>query len=306
MLRSLTSCLRASGVPPEWTECTIDDDAKASMQVRIYGAPRKAAAPALVVHFHGGAFVAGSLDSGVTVARLLVSAGAVVVSVDYPLAPAQPFPAAVEAGHAALLWAHRMRTRLAGKDARLFVAGEEAGGNLAAALAMVARDRHLPPLAGQILLSPMLDACVGTASMRSSEAGAAGCRWAEGWCAYLGCGPAAEHPYAIPARALRLSGLPPALVITAGDDPLRDEALVYAERLRVAGAEVNCAVLAEATGWPCSLGLEATAPPRWADPVREALGAFLYGGADEPSHALEPSSSPHSTQSQPRQESFHE
>jgi acetyl esterase len=301
MIRSSISSVRSAGIPPEWTECNIDDGAKTAMRVRVYGSPRESTATALVVHFHGGTFVAGSLDSGVTVARLLASAGAVVVSVDYPLAPAEPFPAAVEAGHRALVWAHRMRTRLAGKDARLFVAGEEAGGNLAAALAMVARDRHHPPLAGQILVSPMLDACVGTASMRSSEAGAAGCRWAAGWCAYLGCGPAAEHPYAIPARALRLAGLPAALVITAEDDPLRDEALVYAKRLEAAGARVSSTVLAEPTGWPCSLGLEAPVPARWADPVREALGAFLYGDADKPRHApLSPD--PIAT----RQESFHE
>jgi len=262
-----------------WIETSIDDAAGRPLRVRIYAAPDRRTGNALVVHFHGGSFVAGSLDSGLTMARLLRASGATVVSVDYPQAPAHPFPAALEAGHAVLLWAFGQRSRLAGKDARLFVAGEEAGGNLAAALAMVARDRHRPPLAGQILVSPMVDARVGTASMRKEHAGSSDCRWAQGWCAYLGCGAGADHPYAMPARALRLAGLPPALVLTAEDDPLHDEALAYALGLERAGVEVQRAVLAAPTGWPCSLGADSSALAQWAEPVRRSLNSFLASGA---------------------------
>ncbi|MCB1954115.1 MAG: alpha/beta hydrolase [Rhodocyclaceae bacterium] len=259
-----------------WTETTLDDGSGTPLRVRIHDTLADRAVGALVVHFHGGSFIAGDLDSGLAMARLLQSAGATVVSVDYPLAPDRPFPAAVESGYAALLWAYRQRSRLAGRDARLFVAGEEAGGNLAAALAMVCRDRHRPVLDGQLLVSPMLDARVGTASMREGHAGASGCRWARGWCAYLGCGAGAEHPYAMPARAERLSGLPPTQILTAEDDPLRDEALAYAQGLEQAGVEVRRAVLAAPTGWPCSLGAPDTGA--WGETMHHHLTEFLAPG----------------------------
>jgi len=128
----------------------------------------------------------------------------------------------------------------------MFVAGEEAGGDLAAAMALMARDRQFPPLAGQILLSPMLDACQGTASLRRSHAGPATCRWAAGWRHYLLDGGGTDHPYAIPGQARRLAGLPPALVLTAADDPLRDEALANRQRLGEAGVPAGAC---ELDGW---------------------------------------------------------
>src|ERR1035437_3473643 len=209
-----------------------------TLGVRLYGRCSALAAsdPApLVVHFHAGAFVAGSLDTGSCIPRLLAQAGAVVMSLDYPLAPAQPFPQAVEAGYAALVWAWKTRHKLAGKGAPIFVAGEEAGGNLAAAVALMARDQQEPALAGQILLSPMLDPSMATASLRSADAGSVGCPWADGWHHYLSRLEQASHPYAAPGNALRLSALPPTLLLTARDDPLRDESLAYPERLRGPG-----------------------------------------------------------------------
>lgn len=268
----------------------IDDqiplDSMRSLQARIYGqrshtaalagaASGRPLAPPLVLHFHAGAFVSGGLDSGALVAGLLVEAGAVVVSIDYPLAPAQPFPAAIEAGLAALEWAYRQRGRLAGPAAGLWVAGEEAGGNLAAAVAAMARDRQQPPLAGQILLSPMLDTCVATASLRKAQAGPVGCRWADGWHDYLAGPDDAIHPYAAPGRALRLAGLPPTLLVTAEDDPMRDETRAYAERLREAGVRVEQALLSAPTGWPCAFMQTPQAEPPWATPLRESLRRFL-------------------------------
>jgi len=252
------------------SETLIRLDAAAPLSARVQ---RGGDGSALVLHLHGGAFVAGMPECGCPVAALLAEAGAVVVSLDYPLAPAHPFPQAIEAAYAALGWVVRHRRRFAAADARLFVAGEEAGGNLAAAVAAMVRDRDGPPLAGQLLLSPMLDACVGTASLRRVHAGPVGCPWADGWRQYLPQAGDASHPYATPGRSMRLAGLPPTLLLTAIDDPLCDETRAYAQRLRDAGVEVREAVLPFATGWPASYRKTAAAP--WADEVREQARRFL-------------------------------
>ncbi|RXT52369.1 hypothetical protein B6S44_16405 [Bosea sp. Tri-44] len=204
----------------------------------------------LVVHLHGGTFDTGTLASGEAVATTLAEAGAIVISLPYPLAPANPFPQALEATYAALEKIARDKARWVGKHAPLYVAGEEAGGNLAAALAMMARDRHGPALAGQILFSPMLDSCLGTYSFRNAEAGPVGCRWADGWHAYLGSPEKAAHPYAAPVNAARLSGLAPALIVTAEDDLLRDESITYAGRLKAAGVDTTIRVVGAPSRWP--------------------------------------------------------
>ena len=234
---------------------------------RTYGARAgrvAAGTPArpLVLHFHGGNFACGDLDDGRCVARLLVEAGAAVVSMAYPLAPLHPFPDAIEVGHEALVWLYRQRAKLAGRGAPVYLAGEEAGGNLVASLALIARDRAHPPLAGQLLLSPMLDPCVGTASMREAttdDAEASGCKYFQGWKDYLQRPRDAEHPYAVPGGARRLADLAPTLVLAGQDDPMRDEALAYAKRLHDAGIPVSSQVLASAQGWPEALADPATA-----------------------------------------------
>jgi acetyl esterase len=225
-----------------------------SMPVRVYGQRARRAAP-IVLHLHGGAFVGGSLESGRTISTLLADAGAVVISADYLLAPRNPFPAPLQQAFGALSWLYRNRAQWGGKRSGIFVAGEEAGANLAAGLALMARDQQAPPLAGQILLSPMLDPCMATRSLRQAEAGPVGCMWADGWHQYLGSAERAAHPYAAPLGSSRLAGLAPALVITAQDDPMRDESLSYARRLRESGVSVQEHVLAGPTGWPNSLGL---------------------------------------------------
>lgn len=217
---------------------------------RLYVPAEVPDAAGLVLHLHGGHFNSGSLAEGEAVATALTEAGAVVFSLAYPLAPALRFPDTLESIYGVLEVLARGRARWTTRKAPLYVAGEEAGGNLAAALAMMARDRGGPTLAGQILLSPMLDSCLGTASLRGVQAGPVGCRWADGWADYLGTPDRAAHPYAAPLQATRLSGLPPALLISAQDDPMRDEAAQYAARLGHAGVTVRHVELPAPTRWP--------------------------------------------------------
>ncbi|MFT3955706.1 MAG: alpha/beta hydrolase [Piscinibacter sp.] len=265
--------IRSSSAAGTWRDESVEVSGAAPLALRVYGCAERCAGMPLVLHFHAGAFVAGGLDEGAAVAGLLVDAGAAVASLAYPLAPEHPFPQAIEAGYAALQWLERQRRRLAVTRAPLFVAGEEAGGNLAAAVAMMARDRAGPELAGQILLSPMLDVCVGTASQRDAKAGPVGCRWADGWRAYLARGADALHPYAAPGSAQRLAGLPPTLLASAADDPLRDETLAFAARLRDAGVPATLALIDGATGWPRSY--QAGTPGPWAASLGRHLNRFL-------------------------------
>ena len=261
-------------------EDSVIDLPGVSLPVRLYGQRASAAGAPLVVHFHGGAFTSGTLDCGTKVAHLLCKAGARVVSVAYPLAPECRFPASVDAAYEALVWAAAKRNRLAGPGARVFVAGEEAGGNLAAVMAMMSRDRHKPELAGQILISPMLDPCMATASLREAGVGQPGCTWAEGWKRYLRDVGDADHPYASPSASTRLGHLPPALVLTTADDPLRDEALCYAHRLKGAGVPVTEVVLACGADWPGALmegdAAELDSPCAWAERSLEHLRRFMH------------------------------
>jgi len=237
-----------------WTEHTIETAQGARVPVRVYG-KRTGVAP-VALHLHGGAFTGGSVADSGRVPALLSEAGAVAVSAEYPLAPAQRFPHALEAMFDVLGALQRCCGEWASRRSRIFVAGEEAGGNLAAALALMARDRRAP-LAGQILFSPMLDPVMGTCSLRSAQVGAVGCPWADGWHAYLGSPDKAAHPYAAPLDATRLTGVAPALIISAQDDPLRDESEAYARQLRKAGVQVQHHVLPAPTNWPFALSAPA-------------------------------------------------
>jgi acetyl esterase len=206
------------------------------LRVRVYTPHGEPPFP-IVVWFHGGGWVVGTLDTFDPICRALAAAvPAVVVAVDYRLAPEHRFPAAVEDCYAATLWASRNAVALGGAQQRLAVAGDSAGGNLAAVVALGARDRGGPAIAFQLLVCPVMDAAMDTASYREKADGyyltAAGMRWY--WDHYLG-GADGLRPDASPLRAAFFGGLPPALVITAEHDPLRDEGEAYAARLRAAG-----------------------------------------------------------------------
>ena len=142
----------------------------------------------------------------------------------------------------------------------------------------MARDQGHRKLSGQILIGPMLNPCMGTASLRQADAGYGECRWMHGWRAYLGECEDGDHPYAAPANTGRLSGLVPALVVSAEDDPMRDEALAYARAMKRAGVDVQQALIAGPSGWPCSLmklpSLSALQLP-WASALRQKLADFL-------------------------------
>ncbi|PYE88475.1 alpha/beta hydrolase fold domain-containing protein [Phyllobacterium leguminum] len=247
-----------------WTEQMLDSSA-GPVPVRIYRGEDLAKTPPLVLHLHGGAFLDGSAKCGELVASLLADAGAVVVAADYSMAAKEPFPAALQFAYGLLGCLCKERGDFAAKKSSLFVAGEEAGGNLAAGLALKARDVHLGALQGQILLSPMLDPSVATGSFRKAQAGEMNCRWADGWNHYLGFG--ACHPYAAPGYSMRLAGVAPALVLTAQDDPMRDESLNYARRLREAGVMVQDHVLTGKTGWPGAYSDCSGAKPAWGETV---------------------------------------
>ncbi|MFF4238094.1 alpha/beta hydrolase [Actinomadura geliboluensis] len=209
--------------------------------VRIYR-PRGALHPApVLVYFHGGGFVTGGLDNEHE--RCLAFAGEdgiAVVSVDYRLAPEHPFPAGFDDCYAATVWAHAHAAEFGGDPRRVAVGGGSAGGALAAAVALRARDEAGPPLVFQMLLYPVLDDRMETPSMRAFTEPPLFNRADVGhmWRHYLGgraAGGADVPVYAAPARAADLAGLPRAYVLVAEYDPLRDEGLGYAHRLIVAG-----------------------------------------------------------------------
>ena len=198
----------------------------------------------LLMYFHGGGWVICDLDTHDALSRRLANtSGCVVVSVDYRLAPEHKFPVGLEDCYAATVWASENAAELGADDPRVSVAGDSAGANLATVVAMLARDRGGPPLAFQLLVYPVTDCRFDTASYHENADGYLLTREAMQWFwqHYLQDDAQADNPYVSPLRANDLSGLPPAHVITAEYDPLRDEGNAYADRLREAGVAVTLA-----------------------------------------------------------------
>ena len=221
----------------------IPGSAGARVPVRLYWPAGRATAPLpVVVYFHGGGWVLGDLDTHDGVARAMANAvGALVVAVDYRLAPEHRYPAAVEDAYSATVWAAEHAATLGGDPARLAVAGDSAGGNLAAVTALLCVERRTPELAFQLLLYPVTDHDFDTPSYRSSSEQCLltrqHMRWF--WDQYVPDRELRDHPHASPLRADDLAGLPPAHVLTAGMDPLCDEGREYAERLRASGVPTS-------------------------------------------------------------------
>jgi acetyl esterase len=196
----------------------------------------------LLIYFHGGGWVLGSLEShDGTLRELCNAAGCAILAVDYRLAPEHRFPAAVDDCWAAATWAAANADSLEADADRIAVGGDSAGGNLTAVIAQLARDRQGLPLRFQLLVYPATDATTDTPSYRENATGyfleLESMRWF--YDHYLGRDGDRSDPRVSPLRTADLHGLPPALVITAEFDPLRDEGEAYAERLRAAGVPVT-------------------------------------------------------------------
>jgi len=199
----------------------------------------------LIVFFHGGGFVDGDLDESDDFLRCLVLSNPdhVVLASNYTLAKVRPFPAAVEDAHAVLLWAKKNKTKLGWTGKQMVVSGIEAGANLAAVCAMMSRDRGGPPLAGQVLIMPMLDPGLSSCSMRAlptcPELVEVADKCAAAYRGYLPNAADRAHPYASPLQSSRLKNLPPALILSSEDDPLRDEAEQYGSKLIACGIKTT-------------------------------------------------------------------
>jgi acetyl esterase len=242
----LKGCMAASPEPPELQQIAplLIRAPHGSIPARMYRPERLrqrgGAAPALAF-FHGGGWVIGDLDTHDVACRKLAHEGElIVIAVEYRLAPEHKFPAAVEDAIAATQWISENARELGIDAARLSVGGDSAGGNLATVAALSARDRGRPALAGQVLIYPATDFSMSQPSHSEPETSVllthSVIRWFRDH--YL---TGADHAdwRASPARAKTLSGLPPAFVLTAGADPLRDEGADYAQRLKDAGVAVT-------------------------------------------------------------------
>ncbi len=216
-----------------------------NLPVRLYH-PAPGSTLPLVVYFHGGGWVIGDIETVDRPCRALANAaGCVVASVNYRLSPETKFPGPAEDCYAATAWLAAHAAELGADPDRVAVAGDSAGGNLAAVVALMARDRRGPVIAYQLLIYPVTAPAKGTQSASYAENAdgylltRGGMEWF--WDHYLAAAEDDRNPYASPLHAPDLAGLPPAMVVTAEFDPLRDEGQAYARRLREAGVPVRTA-----------------------------------------------------------------
>lgn len=195
----------------------------------------------MMVFFHGGGWMVGDIPSYEHLSRIFANAmQCIVISVEYRLCPEHRFPAGLDDCYAATVWAAEHSAEIGGDPRRIVVCGDSAGANLAAAVSLMSRDCQGPPIAYQLLIYPVTDSDFETASYRENATGymltQAAMRWY--WDEYLPSPSEARNPLAAVLRA-NLQGLPPAHVITAEFDPLRDEGEAYAKRLQAAGVPVT-------------------------------------------------------------------
>ncbi|WP_182349411.1 alpha/beta hydrolase [Tomitella gaofuii] len=236
--RSLESIVRPEGPPMRSITDTGFDGPHGRVPVRLY---RPLAAPAshapALVWFHGGGMIMGSLSSYDRLARDLAEAtGALIANVDYRLAPEHTYPVAHDEAYVALFWLHKQAPALGVDVTRIGVGGDSAGGGLAAAIALRARNEHGPAIAQQVLFYPGVERRCERPSMLdfgdSPFLRAADIDWMKNL--YLGDDPSADDEYGTPALATSFTGLPPAIIAVGYADPLRDGVEEYGDRLREA------------------------------------------------------------------------
>ncbi|WP_155374815.1 alpha/beta hydrolase [Catellatospora vulcania] len=236
--------IQASGGDPEPVAEVVDreiDGPGGPLPIRVYRPVLGGELPVLV-YFFGGGWTLGTIDTSDAVCRSLANAaGCLVVAAGYRLAPEHKFPAAVHDCHAAVRWVAANAAAIGADPARIAVGGDSAGGNLAAAVTLLARTDGDLPLAGQLLVYPNTDHRSHTASLREGTDpylfNATSVAWY--WANYLATPEDGLNPLASPLRADTLAGLPPALIVTAEYDPLRDQAEEYARRLGREGVPVT-------------------------------------------------------------------
>jgi acetyl esterase len=232
--------LAMTGGEPQPVHAVEDRDAN-GVPVRVYHPSGATNLPIFVV-FHGGGWVIGNVDQYDGIARWLANAsGALVVSVDYRLAPEHPYPAPLDDSWTAVRWAADHATEIGGDPARIAVGGDSAGGNLAAVCALLARDAGGPELALQVLIYPVVDCNFGTGSYAANGEGyVLGTDEMQWFFDNYTTGHVDPTDWHVsPLRVADAGGVAPALVLTAEYDPLRDEGQAYADRLRAAGVDVE-------------------------------------------------------------------
>jgi acetyl esterase len=238
-IRASFAGLVVLGAGPEEAVFGVEDADADGVPVRIYRPSPDPDLP-VVVYFHGGGWTIGSVAQFDLVTRQVANAtNAIVVSVDYRLAPEHPFPAPLDDCWTALLWAAKNASTFGGDASRIAVMGDSAGGNLAAVCALLARDAGAPDLTMQVLVYPVTDCDFETSSYRENGVGylltAEDMQW------FFACYSADADPAdwrISPLRAPGLRGVAPAIVVTAEFDPLRDEGRAYAARLVAEGVPV--------------------------------------------------------------------
>jgi acetyl esterase/lipase len=241
---SIPLAKRKASKPHRWLtrplppDVKIEDRTGLSVGARIYRSEAANDPRPIVLFTHGGGFVNGGLDAmQFLCAHIAAAARVVVVSVDYPLAPESPFPAALEASYEWLCWAAEHGGELGGDPDRLSVMGDSAGGNLAAALCLLARRKRGPAIDRQILIYPTLDATLNTPRMQSETAKRR--RECEAFYGYYTGDHDRRAELISPLLASDVANLPPATIITAQHDSLRDDGVLYAARLAEAGVPVR-------------------------------------------------------------------